>query len=145
MMVSKYADEINKAIDNVLKDGNVEQLLRDYLSDTDRNYIQKYAETKITIISANLTLIASLASIVFFCAAVIMSIMLTKGSGNDFFFDSRYTASLITLMIIVFYFLISEKSPKQKKIKIFEKIIIAIEDEKLTSQISSEVDIPPTE
>lgn len=139
-MLSKHAEDIKKAINNVRESTDIESLLEKYDKKYQRVYIQKYAETKIAIFSSKLAYLAFLFAILAVIVTTMQSISLLLISPEDFQkYKPLYFVMFIIFLIcfIVTLYLYITKLLGKKNIfekiseKEFENIIVAIEAEKL--------------
>ena len=139
-MLSKHAEDIKKAINNVRESTDIESLLEKYDKKYQRVYIQKYAETKIAIFSSKLAYLAFLFAILAVIVTTMQSISLLLISPEDFQkYKPLYFVMFIIFLIcfiITLYLYITKLLGKKnifEKIseKEFENIIVAIEAEKL--------------
>ena len=131
-MLSEHANKIIKDIDKVRKKRmNIDYLLQKYHEKPERDFIQKYAETKI----ANVGVIAYWATV----SLAFLSFMVTI---TFFFYENEIKGykSVYDGIIIIFclgYLFASYNLYIAYKGNIFEKIIIEIKDINMQSNIET--------
>lgn len=142
-MLSEHADEIINDINRVRKkEKNIEFLLQKYYEKEEKDFIQKYIETKIVSLSLK---DARMINMAFFSLAII-SLILSLAS--ILFFDSIKTRETVFSIILVLYFilliLIVCKFIKEYifgKDNIYEKIILEIEDSNMPTNMETKPDV----
>jgi hypothetical protein len=137
-MLSEHANEIIKDIDNFHKNRiNIDFLLQKYDEKSERDFIQKYAETKIAVLGVYALLFALISAII----AIILAIGLSSIYIEPFMADKDlYNVVLIILFILyvwvayLFFYRLYKGDP-------LEKIIIEIEDINMQNNMHSKPDV----
>lgn len=135
-MVSKISQNIMKDVDGVSNSAGIESLLQKYQKKPQKDFIQKYAETKIAVNSSKVTILAYLFALMAVIAATILSISLSfyteyyKNIENLNEFMLIILCIFFTLSLILFIYKLLDKKD------ILEDIIIAIQDDKLAIEES---------
>lgn len=127
-MLSDRAKNIIKDVGNLHKNTDIKFFLQKY-DKLERDFIQKYVETKIAFFSIKIAHLAYLFSLLAVILSIVLSISLFFYPEYCQKYKFLYTFLLIVLCIlffIVFYLLIKELT---KKNNVFEDIIISIEDD----------------
>ena len=154
-MLSSRANNVTEDVDNVQKNRDIESLLQKYPDKLERDFIQKYIETKIAFFSNKITRVSFIFSLLAIAVALILNITLFLYPEYPQQYKPFYKLGLIILLIfppIVMYLLFKEIGKKN----VLEDIIVAIEDDDKLSikeqeesivapeqdDISSNVDIP---
>lgn len=140
LYLSEKGDELKKEIDAVLcgdTDTDIKELLQlQYRSDSDKDFIQKYAETQMAFISAQITFVAYLSAALIALIGVAISLILNV----DILLV--LVGVLVIIVACILFFLFRFNYPKffskiyTIKIHILKDIIIAVQDSKLETQES---------
>lgn len=75
-MLSESAKNITKDVDNVRKNTDIESLLQKYHEKPQRDFIQKYAETKIASVGSRVTNLAYLLTLLTAIVSIMLSVSL---------------------------------------------------------------------
>ena len=136
-MLSNLAEEIKKAVKETRTD-DIGDLLKKYDDKSERDFIQKYAETEIAVFSKNVTILSYLFACAAICALTPLNILLALYPDNYKQTYGDLILPLILLFLIIFIpliILIYYKLFFGKKSDTLEQIILEIEDaDKLTMQ-----------
>jgi hypothetical protein len=134
-MVSKISQTIMEDVDGVSNSADIESLLQKYQKKPQKDFIQKYAETKIAVNSSKVTILAYLFALMAVIAATILSISLTLNA--EYYKEIRiFSTFMVIALIIVFILTLILFILQLSKKDILEDIIIAVQDDKLAIQES---------
>ncbi|VVB86726.1 Uncharacterised protein [uncultured archaeon] len=142
-MPSAHANKIIKDIDNVLEkkiDIDLDSLLQKYHEKPERDFIQKYAETKIAFVGVKAYWFAILTTI--FTVILTIGLYFFPENWKDYKNLYGFIYAILVLILIVLYFYVLYKfiisSIGNNK---FEQIIIRIEDINMQNNIKIEADV----
>lgn len=130
-MLSEKSKCIKKDIDTVREHTDIECLLRNYHSEPEKDFIQKYAETKMATVSYNLTFFTHAFALLAFIAAAALGVFLLGNQIPEIisiYFWSLISMFIITAAILWFVYI------KKIKVNYLEAIIIAVQDAKFATQ-----------
>ena len=132
-MLSKTSKEIVKDVDRASNSADIELLLKKYQEKTQKDFIQKYAETKIAVISSKVTILAYLFALMALIAATILSISL---SYYDEFYNNIRNLNEFMLVVLIIFFIMSLILFVSKLFEkdVLEDIILAIQEDKMAIQ-----------
>ena len=131
-MLSPRAKNIIKDVNNVQKNIDINSLLQKYPEKFEKDFIQKYIETKISFFGNKITRLSFLFALLAIISATILNVSLLLYSEYVQQYKLFYDIALIIFLILfafVMFFYVKELAEKN----VLEEIIIAIEDDdKLT-------------
>jgi len=121
-----------KGIDNVRKHTDIECLLRNHHSEPEKDFIQKYAETKMAAVSNEFAKITHGFALLAFIAAAMLGVFLSGNQNPEI--RPIYFWSLVFMFIIIAAILLFVY--KKRNVNWLEAIIIAVQDAKFATQES---------
>ena len=131
-MLSHRAKNIIKDVGNVQKNIDINPLLQKYPEKFEKDFIQKYIETKISFFGNKITRLSFLFALLAIISATILNVSLLLYSEFVQPYTLLYDIALIIFLLLfafVMFFYVKELAEKN----VLEEIIIAIEDDdKLT-------------
>ena len=127
-MLSHRAKNIIEDVDNVQNDIDIKYLLQKYPEKFEKDFIQKYIETKISFFSNKITRLSFIFALLTIISATILNVSLLLYSEYVQQYKLLYNIGLIislAFFAFVMFFYVKEFAEKN----VLEEIIIAIEDD----------------